>query len=1001
MHPDAAPLRRSRSPIASPNLIEPLIEPLERRALLAAAVTGAFDIANTPVYKPISADLADVKRGPMANAGSRLIGLYLDYRRAVKAGRAFVAPTSDQTAVDIQGDKVGVTLRVRGYNDKFLRGLKTAYSFDVTAVNEQYSVVQGYLPINWLREISSRKDVAQIWPMMRARTATKGSANNQGDQTLNADQARANFNVDGTGVKVGVISDSVNRVGGGINDSRGTGDLPQSIQVLADTSGTDEGRAMLEQIYDIAPGASLAFSTGEGGQQAMANSIKSLGTAGAGVIVDDLGYPDEPFFQEGVIDGAIRQVVSAGATYLQAVGNSGTSGFEQQLQFFTQNGKTLHDFDPGFGPGARDTRMRMTINGTGPLVFGWDNPYNGITGTVTSDLDIRLYQAGTDTVKYSGLDDNILTGQPLETMFVAPGVYDVEITREQLSAGATNPTRFKFAGEVEIGTVEFDGNRSSGQGHAVSNAGISIAAVPWFNAPPVSPLTPIRTEDFSSQGGGTYVFDANGNRQIRPTVTQKPDFAGVDGVNTSFFGSDIPQDADNLPNFFGTSSAAPNVAAVVALIKQASPTATQDQIIAGLKATARPLNGTAKGVWDSSGGFGLVDANASVPAFASPPSATVTPVSPDPRGTAVSSITVKFNQQVSGVTVSDFSLTRDGSGNLLTSKQGVSTSDNITYTVTGLSDLTVINGTYTLTLTSAGSGITNVIGQPLSGNASDSWLKIPPPPVPNKVTTFNAVALSSTAIQLNWVDNNNTENEYTVLRSTDPDFVGRRVFHLPLDSESFVDSNLAPGKRYYYRVRGVNTTGPGPYSTSRSAATTQNGEVVIDNDSSSARAFGFWAAATSGSGFSGVDYLQDGDSAKGTKEVRYTPNLAATGDYFIYARWARTSKNATNVPFDVFYGPNRTLRQTILIDQRNRGGDGGWILIGGPFRLEKGSGAYVRIRNGGTNGTVVADALRFLPAAPLGNTRAFSHVAPAPGPAPVTPMKPNDEKGGSLIDGLL
>jgi len=270
------------------------------------------------------------------------------------------------------------------------------------------------------------------------------------------------------------------------------------------------------------------------------------------------------------------------------------------------------------------------------------------------------------------------------------------------------------------------------------------------------------------------------------------------------------------------------------------------------------------------------------------------------------------------------------------------------------------------------------------------------------VTTFSAVALSSTSIQLNWVDNNTTETEYTVLRSTDPNFNSKRAFHLPIDSESFVDSSLAPGKRYYYRVRAVNTTGVGSYSTSRSAATTQNGEVVIDNDSSGARAFGFWGTATSGAGFTGANYLQDGDSAKGTKEVRYTPNLAATGDYFIYARWSRSSKNATNVPFDVFYGPNRTLRQTILMDQRNRGGDGGWILVGGPFRLEKGTGAYVRIRNGGTNGTVIADALRFLPAAPLPATKAFSRAAPAPAPTNPPATNGSDKvKNDGLIDGLL
>ncbi|CAN5470043.1 hypothetical protein BH09PLA1_BH09PLA1_09480 [soil metagenome] len=993
MHPDVARPSVRLAPVQNHS-----IEPLERRTLLAAAVTGAFDLNNVPVFRPTSTDLADVKNGPMANAGGWLTGLYLDYRRAIKAGRAYTLPA---TPIDVRSDNtVGITLRIRGYSDKFLNGLKTAYGFEVTAVNTDYSVVQGYVPINAIRELAARRDVAQIWPMVKARTRTQGSANNQGDQTQNADQARANFNVDGSGVKVGVISDSVNRVGGGLSASVNSGDLPNLVQVLSDTAGTDEGRAMLEQIYDIAPGASLAFASGSGGQQAFANAVTALKNAGASVIVDDLGYADEPFFQEGIIDAAMRAHVDAGGAFLTAVGNDAISGFEQTTSFFMSGGSTVHDFDPAPGPGARDSRMRVTVDTGGTLTFEWDNPYNGIAGTATADLDIRLYQSGTQTVKFSGLDDNIVSGRPIEILQVDPGVYDVEITQASLAPGATAPTRFKFTGDFGLNTVEHTGNRSSAFGHSVSNAGISIAAVPWFNAPPISPLTPIRTEDFSSQGGGTYVFDANGSRLISPIVTLKPDFAGIDGVNTSFFGSDIPQDADQLPNFFGTSSAAPNVAAVVALIKQANPSATQAQIIQGLKATARPLNGSAAGVWNSTGGFGLIDANASVPAFASPPAATVTPVSPDPRGTTVDSIQIVFNQFVSGVNRADFSLTRDGGPNLLTFLQSVSTTNNVTYTLSGLASITSTNGVYTLTLTAAGSGITNVIGQAIVGNASDSWTKIPPPPAPNKVTGLTVTAVSASSIQLTFDDNNTTENRYTVLRSTNASFTAStRAFHLPANSTSFLNTDLASGKRYYYKVRAVNTTAAGPYSTARSASTLQNGEVVVDNDSSGARALGYWGVGTSGDGYTGANYLQDGNSAKGTKEVRYTPSLIATGDYYIYATWNRVSNNATNTAFDVFYGPHNTLRTTIRLDQRNRGGDG-WILVGGPYRLEKDSGAFVRIRNSGSNGYVVADAVRFLAAAPL-KTKALSRVAPSS----VPPLKPAEDKsnrfGESLIDGLL
>ena len=102
-----------------------------------------------------------------------------------------------------------------------------------------------------------------------------------------------------------------------------------------------------------------------------------------------------------------------------------------------------------------------------------------------------------------------------------------------------------------------------------------------------------------------------------------PAVTAPDGGNTSFFvpGSHHrherlppyvpgqPSTATNLsqdlPSFFGTSSAAPNAAAVAALMLQEVPNLTPAEIRAGLitSAESTPMNGSSPGHVDAAGGL--------------------------------------------------------------------------------------------------------------------------------------------------------------------------------------------------------------------------------------------------------------------------------------------------------------------------------------------------------------------------------------------------------------
>lgn len=112
----------------------------------------------------------------------------------------------------------------------------------------------------------------------------------------------------------------------------------------------------------------------------------------------------------------------------------------------------------------------------------------------------------------------------------------------------------------------------------------------------------INVEGYSSKGGMgatgvPYYFDTTGQPIAGgPLRRDKPDFCAPDGGNTSVFGSDISivingvtYDTDSLPNFFGTSAAAPNAAAVAALLKERASLSTPAQLKKVLQGTAIDL----------------------------------------------------------------------------------------------------------------------------------------------------------------------------------------------------------------------------------------------------------------------------------------------------------------------------------------------------------------------------------------------------------------------------
>jgi hypothetical protein len=137
-----------------------------------------------------------------------------------------------------------------------------ALQAELIALGARNTAIAGYtvsakLPI---AAISSLEGVASLQSARMARPMTNvGLVTSQGDVVMRANTARTNFGVDGTGVRVGVLSDSYNCLGGAASDIA-SNDLPSGgVNVIEDLSvsdcfsdGTDEGRAMLQIVHDVA-----------------------------------------------------------------------------------------------------------------------------------------------------------------------------------------------------------------------------------------------------------------------------------------------------------------------------------------------------------------------------------------------------------------------------------------------------------------------------------------------------------------------------------------------------------------------------------------------------------------------------------------------------------------------------------------------------------------------------------------------------------------------------
>ncbi len=443
--------------------------------------------------------------------------------------------------------------------------------------------------------------------------------------------------VTGAGITVGVISDSFNYNGYSAADLGYGTVLPSQSQVnvlndvnpqnAPSSDGTDEGRAMMQVIHDIAPGASLDFCTEfgtaadfangiQGSDTAFADAILALAAAGCKVICDDVTLGGDPWFQSGVVANAIQTVEEEGVTYLSCAGNSrlgpsqgGTPVDPTAYQSAWSATSINIDGYPGLANGAYDAlnfgsgpfqTLTLQPHASCQLEMQWAQPW----GAATTNLALMVSENGEILNIWTRADNSSPSGESVDLqncpLVVGAAGY---LTNNSSSAvsyqisivnlGGPDPSLVKYIAENDGGPpggITISGaNAGSVHGHNESPYGSAIGAVDAGNTPAFG-QSPALNEFYSAGDTGTeWLYAPDGSayssaEQLSPVLV-----SGVDDINTSDVVDGVDYTIPGLDDFFGTSCATPSVAAIAALMLQANSNLTPSDVQALLAESAIPM----------------------------------------------------------------------------------------------------------------------------------------------------------------------------------------------------------------------------------------------------------------------------------------------------------------------------------------------------------------------------------------------------------------------------
>jgi hypothetical protein len=542
---------------------------------------------------------------------------------------------------------------------------------------------------------------------------------------MHASQFVAQAGGGGGGVLVGVQSQGITSLG----LIQGRHELP-NVTVLtsaaggSNSTGADEGTVLLEEVHAVAPNAQLAFCEPQTFVE-YTSCLQQFATAGSTVMADDILFFDQdPMSSNGTNVAAVEQFLAQNpnVALFTAAGNANGSYWEgtytpvsvasQGISALTCNSQ-VDQYVNQFSATASQILTITTSQAIQvPLTLAWADP----PGKSTSNFDIYwenpdptlsgcLSTAGSSTpvltqsisiypganTVYVATPDASLAGKFLKLWVGGDGLTALSVPTP---GGYVTPQSFA-AGAINVGAV----NGSDGVGNAI--------------------------EPFSSSGPITVVFPA-------PATIQAPTLVAPDGIYVDAAGTYFENDLFPDGNFYGTSAAAPNAAAVAALLRGAFPDLTVAQLLSALESGAAQLGAT---VPDDTFGYGRVDAMGALATFPAPTITSLNDVSID-ASVSTTSAAVAFN--ITGTGKLHFAVASTNTALIPASvvaagKPGVTVAPSSCGTATLACTLTVTaaayqGGTATLTV-SAVDGAGRAAPATMHVTVSNPQAAPPPPPV--------------------------------------------------------------------------------------------------------------------------------------------------------------------------------------------------------------------------------------------------------------------------------